>query len=32
MSEKKEGYRDTLNLPKTSFSMKANLIQREPHK
>ncbi|MCP4262954.1 MAG: isoleucine--tRNA ligase [Planctomycetes bacterium] len=31
MSEKKEkGYRDTLNLPKTSFSMKANLIQREP--
>ena len=33
MSDKKEkakGYRDTLNLPKTSFSMKANLVQREP--
>ncbi len=23
-------YRDTLNLPKTSFKMKANLVQREP--
>ncbi len=30
MSEKKKGYRDTLNLPKTSFAMKANLTQREP--
>jgi len=31
MSEKEnKGYRDTLNLPKTSFSMKANLVQREP--
>ncbi len=30
MAEKKKGYRDTLNLPKTSFSMKANLVQREP--
>ena len=31
MSEKmSKGYRDTLNLPKTSFSMKANLVQREP--
>jgi len=31
MSEKKnKSYRDTLNLPKTSFSMKANLVQREP--
>ncbi|MBD3380373.1 MAG: isoleucine--tRNA ligase [Candidatus Omnitrophica bacterium] len=31
MSEtKKKGYKDTLNLPKTSFSMKANLPQREP--
>ena len=31
MSEtKKKGYRDTLNLPKTSFSMKADLVQREP--
>ncbi|MHC4721439.1 MAG: isoleucine--tRNA ligase [Planctomycetota bacterium] len=29
-NDKKKGYRDTLNLPKTSFSMKANLIQREP--
>ncbi|MHC4166850.1 MAG: isoleucine--tRNA ligase, partial [Planctomycetota bacterium] len=28
--EKTKGYRDTLNLPKTSFSMKANLTQREP--
>jgi isoleucyl-tRNA synthetase len=25
-----KSYRDTLNLPKTSFSMKANLTQREP--
>ena len=23
-------YKDTLNLPKTSFSMKANLLQKEP--
>ena len=31
MSDKKDkGYRDTLNLPKTGFSMKANLVQREP--
>ncbi len=30
MSENKKAYRDTLNLPKTSFSMKANLTQREP--
>ena len=31
MPDKKEkGYRDTLNLPKTGFSMKANLVQREP--
>ena len=29
-NEKNKGYRDTLNLPKTSFSMKANLTQREP--
>jgi len=27
---KKVGYKDTLNLPKTTFSMKANLPQREP--
>jgi len=31
MSDKKsKGYRDTLCLPRTSFSMKANLVQREP--
>jgi len=30
MSDKNKGYRDTLNLPKTSFSMKANLVQKEP--
>jgi isoleucyl-tRNA synthetase len=30
MSDKSKGYRDTLNLPKTSFSMKANLVQKEP--
>ncbi len=31
MSDKKsKGYRDTLNLPKTGFAMKANLVQREP--
>jgi len=31
MSDKKEkSYRDTLCLPRTSFSMKANLVQREP--
>ena len=28
--ENSKSYRDTLNLPKTSFSMKANLTQREP--
>jgi isoleucyl-tRNA synthetase len=28
--KKKKGYRDTLNLPKTTFAMKANLVQREP--
>ena len=33
MSEKKDGgkdYKDTLNLPETSFPMKANLPQKEP--
>jgi isoleucyl-tRNA synthetase len=31
MSEKNsKSYRDTLNLPKTGFSMKANLTQQEP--
>jgi isoleucyl-tRNA synthetase len=29
MSQEKS-YRDTLNLPETSFAMKANLVQREP--
>jgi len=28
--ESKHSYRDTLNLPETSFAMKANLVQREP--
>jgi isoleucyl-tRNA synthetase len=28
--DQKHNYRDTLNLPQTSFSMKANLVQREP--
>ena len=31
MSEKSsKSYSDTLNLPKTAFAMKANLVQREP--
>ena len=30
MSNQSKGYRDTLNLPKTGFSMKANLPNREP--
>ena len=30
MSENKINYKDTLNLPKISFPMKANLPQREP--
>ena len=29
-TEKKPGYRDTLNLPRTEFPMKANLPEREP--
>ena len=28
--KKTKGYRDTLNLPQSSFAMKANLTQREP--
>jgi len=28
--DEKAGYSKTLNLPKTNFSMKANLVQREP--
>jgi isoleucyl-tRNA synthetase len=28
--DKKKSYRDSLNLPKTAFDMKANLTQREP--
>ena len=30
MTEKPKSYKDTLNLPRTKFSMKANLPQREP--
>jgi len=30
MSDKSKSYRDTLNLPNTSFAMKANLVQQEP--
>jgi len=30
--EKKPGYRDTLNLPRTDFPMKANLPEREPER
>jgi isoleucyl-tRNA synthetase len=30
MSQKKTEYKDTLNLPRTSFSMKADLPQKEP--
>jgi isoleucyl-tRNA synthetase len=29
-AEGKSAYKDTLNLPKTAFSMKANLVQNEP--
>ncbi|MGA2265642.1 MAG: isoleucine--tRNA ligase [Phycisphaerae bacterium] len=30
MSEGKSDYKDTLNLPQTSFDMKANLVAKEP--
>ena len=30
MSQENKNYRNTLNLPNTSFAMKANLTQREP--
>jgi isoleucyl-tRNA synthetase len=30
MSDEKKSYSNTLNLPQTSFAMKANLVQREP--
>ncbi len=30
MPEEKKSYSNTLNLPQTSFAMKANLVQREP--
>jgi isoleucyl-tRNA synthetase len=30
MTDKGKSYSDTLNLPKTGFSMKANLVQNEP--
>lgn len=29
-TKNEKSYRDTLNLPQTSFAMKANLVQREP--
>jgi len=29
-TEKKKSFKDTLNLPKTTFNMKANLVQNEP--
>ncbi len=29
-AEKKKSFKDTLNLPKTPFNMKANLVQNEP--
>ena len=32
MEENKLDYASTLNLPKTSFKMKANLAQKEPLK
>ena len=28
--EKKKSYKDTLNLPQTSFPMEAKLVQNEP--
>ncbi len=30
MTDKKKSYKDTLNLPDTSFDMRANLLQKEP--
>jgi len=30
MSDKKNNYKDTLNLPKTSFEMRAGLLEKEP--
>lgn len=30
MAENKPNYKKTLNLPKTAFAMKANLVEREP--
>jgi isoleucyl-tRNA synthetase len=32
MAEEKKFYKDSLNLPKTSLAMKANLIQQEPQR
>ncbi len=32
MSDKPKGYKETLNLPKTDFPMKAALVQREPER
>jgi len=30
MADKKKTYKDTLNLPRTTFDMRANLLQKEP--
>ncbi len=30
MNEKKKNYKDTLNLPKTAFDMRADLLKKEP--
>ena len=30
MSDQKNTYKDTLNLPRTTFDMKANLLAKEP--
>ena len=32
MADEKKNYKDTLNLPKTEFPMRANLSVREPEK
>ncbi len=32
MAEEKKSYKDSLNLPKTSLAMKANLVQQEPQR
>jgi isoleucyl-tRNA synthetase len=32
MADEKKSYKDSLNLPKTSLAMKANLVQQEPQR